>query len=116
MFIFPLPKQNFLCSTPLFQELRCRLDLKQKAILITGAGGGTGGGKGIKLAQLGATLALTDINEASLNNTRNLCTNKDNHYTSAFDIGSTEKCNAFPSLHPLSQNTDALITSSTVPV
>jgi NAD(P)-dependent dehydrogenase (short-subunit alcohol dehydrogenase family) len=41
---------------------------------------------------------LTDINEASLDETCNLCTNTDHHYTSAFDVGSTEKCNEYISV------------------
>jgi NAD(P)-dependent dehydrogenase (short-subunit alcohol dehydrogenase family) len=39
---------------------------ESKIVLITGAGSGIGRGTSIKLAKLGATLALTDINGASL--------------------------------------------------
>jgi NAD(P)-dependent dehydrogenase (short-subunit alcohol dehydrogenase family) len=67
---------------------------EKKIVLITGAGSGIGRGTSVKLASLSATLALTDINEASVNETLDLCTGKD-HITSAFDVGSTEKCNEF---------------------
>jgi len=67
---------------------------EDKVILITGAGSGIGRGTSIKLAQLGAILALTDINSASLNETLDLCTKRD-HFTSAFDVGSSEACNLF---------------------
>ncbi|KAN0095255.1 hypothetical protein V8E51_015966 [Hyaloscypha variabilis] len=67
---------------------------KDKVIIVTGAGSGIGRGPSIKLAQLGATLGLTDINEASLNETLELCTKRD-HFTSSFDVGSTEPCNSF---------------------
>jgi NAD(P)-dependent dehydrogenase (short-subunit alcohol dehydrogenase family) len=69
-----------------------------KIVLIIGAGRGIGRGASIKLAKLGATLALTDINEASLDKTCNLCTSTNHHYTSAFDVGSTEKCNEYVSV------------------
>jgi NAD(P)-dependent dehydrogenase (short-subunit alcohol dehydrogenase family) len=67
---------------------------QNKVILITGAGSGIGRGTSIKMAQLGATLALADINSASLAETLDLCPKAD-HYTSAFDVGSTETCNSF---------------------
>jgi NAD(P)-dependent dehydrogenase (short-subunit alcohol dehydrogenase family) len=65
-----------------------------KVIIITGAGSGIGRATAIKLASLGATLALTDINETSLAETFSLCEAHD-HFISAFDVGSTEPCNIF---------------------
>jgi len=67
---------------------------KDKVIIITGAGSGIGRATAIKLAGLGATLALTDINPISLAETLSLCEAHD-HFTSAFDVGSTEPCNTF---------------------
>jgi NAD(P)-dependent dehydrogenase (short-subunit alcohol dehydrogenase family) len=65
-----------------------------KVILITGAGSGIGRATSIKLSRLGATLALTDINNPPLSSTLALCSPGD-HLTSAFDIGCTSSCNAF---------------------
>jgi len=67
---------------------------EDKVILCTGTGSGIGRATAIKLSQLGATLALTDINASSLSETLSLC-EKGDHFTSAFDIGSTESCNTF---------------------
>jgi NAD(P)-dependent dehydrogenase (short-subunit alcohol dehydrogenase family) len=67
---------------------------KNKVILCTGAGSGIGRATSIKLSQLGATLALTDINSSSLSETLSLCDQGD-HFISPFDIGSTEACNNF---------------------
>lgn len=67
---------------------------QDKVFLITGAGSGIGRATTIKLSKLGATLAFTDINSDSLVDTLSLC-QKGDHFTSAFDVGSTEPCNAF---------------------
>jgi NAD(P)-dependent dehydrogenase (short-subunit alcohol dehydrogenase family) len=67
---------------------------ENKVILITGAGSGIGRATSVKLSQLGATLALTDINSTSLTETLTLCSTGD-HLISAFDIGSTEACTTF---------------------
>jgi NAD(P)-dependent dehydrogenase (short-subunit alcohol dehydrogenase family) len=67
---------------------------ENKVILITGAGSGIGRATSVKLSQLGATLALTDINSTSLTETLTLCSTGD-HLISVFDIGSTEACTTF---------------------
>lgn len=67
---------------------------KDKIILITGSGSGIGRATSIKLSQLGATLALTDINETSLTETVSLCGEAD-CLTSAFNVASSESCNGF---------------------
>ncbi|KUJ19095.1 NAD(P)-binding protein [Mollisia scopiformis] len=65
-----------------------------KVVLITGAGSGIGRATSIKLSHQGATLALTDINPSSLQETLSLCT-PSTHTTSAFDIASPSACNDF---------------------
>jgi NAD(P)-dependent dehydrogenase (short-subunit alcohol dehydrogenase family) len=65
---------------------------KDKVVLITGAGSGIGRATSIKLASLGANLALTDINASSVAETATLCSNSSPatpHFTDAFDIGSS---------------------------
>jgi NAD(P)-dependent dehydrogenase (short-subunit alcohol dehydrogenase family) len=65
-----------------------------KIILVTGAGSGIGRATSIKLSHQGATLALSDINDSSLAETLGLC-EKGDHFTCAFDVGSTDACNIF---------------------
>jgi NAD(P)-dependent dehydrogenase (short-subunit alcohol dehydrogenase family) len=67
---------------------------KGKVVIITGAGSGIGRATSIKLSQQGATLALTDINAISLQETLSFCV-PGSHSTSSFDIASTTSCNEF---------------------
>jgi NAD(P)-dependent dehydrogenase (short-subunit alcohol dehydrogenase family) len=67
---------------------------ENKVILCTGTGSGIGRATAIKLSQLGAILALTDINPTSLSETLSLC-EKGDHMSSAFDIGSSQSCDIF---------------------
>jgi len=65
-----------------------------KIIIVTGAGSGIGRGTSIKMAELGATLALSDINSASVNETLSLC-KPSTHFAASFDVGSTEAANEY---------------------
>ncbi|KAI1758766.1 3-oxoacyl-reductase [Hypoxylon sp. FL1150] len=49
------------------------LDLAGKVILLTGAASGIGRGTAVKLHELGAILAITDVNEAGIAETLSLC-------------------------------------------
>ena len=49
--------------------INCPFSLDNKTILITGAGGGIGRATAVECAKMGAGIMLTDINEASLNET-----------------------------------------------
>lgn len=67
-----------------------------KVVIITGAGSGIGRVAAIKLASLGATVALTDINETALSESLSLCgSTAVEHMISTFDVGSTNECNRF---------------------
>ena len=49
------------------------MDIRHKTIVITGAGRGIGRAIAQQLAERGADLALFDLNEADLEETRSLC-------------------------------------------
>ncbi|OTA58585.1 3-oxoacyl-reductase [Hypoxylon sp. EC38] len=70
--------------------------LAGKMILITGAASGIGRGTAIKLHNLGAILAITDVNETGIAETLELCGGGDaKHYTSILDVSKAvdvEKC------------------------
>lgn len=68
---------------------------KGKVVLVTGAGSGIGRATAIKLASLGATLYISDINEASVGETATLCraeSNCDACTFSLLDVSSSEAC------------------------
>merc|ERR1711939_444819 len=66
-----------------------------KVCLITGAGSGIGRATAQKMASLGATLSLSDINAGGLAQTHELCGGK--HMTKTVDVGSSNTCNDFVS-------------------
>jgi NAD(P)-dependent dehydrogenase (short-subunit alcohol dehydrogenase family) len=70
-----------------------------KVIIVTGAGSGIGRGAAIKMASLGALVAITDINGTALAETVELCQKASRHSTepvsAAFDIGDSEAVNSF---------------------
>lgn len=67
---------------------------KDQVIFITGAGSGIGRATSIKLATLGATLYLTDINSSSLQQTRVLCppTPPSVHSRDILDVSDSTAC------------------------
>lgn len=65
--------------------------LKDKVVLITGAASGIGRATAIKLSQLGAKLALTDVNEAGLLETAE-ATNPAEVITAELDVSNTAQC------------------------
>ena len=60
--------------------------------LITGAASGIGRATALKMASLGASLSLSDINVDGLAETDKLCGG--GHYTEKLDVGSSQACNA----------------------
>lgn len=78
------------------------LKFDNKVILVTGAASGIGRATSLKLAKEGALLALSDINPSGLEETLFLCNGAllasgrvGDHFTSAFDVGSSASANAF---------------------
>ncbi|KAF1347029.1 hypothetical protein BDV97DRAFT_231428 [Delphinella strobiligena] len=68
---------------------------KDQVIFITGAGSGIGRATSIKLAILGATLFLTDINASSLQQTLSLCPQATSpHSTQTLDVSLSAACTA----------------------
>ena len=61
--------------------------------LITGAASGIGRAASIKMAGLGAKLAICDINSDGLNETNKLC--GDEHFVKVVDVASSEACSSF---------------------
>lgn len=64
-----------------------------KVALITGAASGIGRATAIKLASEGATLALSDINRAGLEETNKQC--GDRHYTEISSVADSNACQFF---------------------
>ncbi|KAK6597418.1 hypothetical protein H4I95_09689 [Botrytis cinerea] len=71
-----------------------------KTIIITGAGSGIGRATAIKLASLGASLHLSDINPDSVSKTRELCPHLESpsaqkFYARSLDVSDSQACNTY---------------------
>ncbi|KAM0306944.1 hypothetical protein ACHAO8_010797 [Botrytis cinerea] len=71
-----------------------------KTIIITGAGSGIGRATAIKLASLGASLHLSDINPDSVSKTQELCPHLESpsiqkFYARSLDVSDSQACNTY---------------------
>jgi NAD(P)-dependent dehydrogenase (short-subunit alcohol dehydrogenase family) len=64
-----------------------------KVSLITGAASGIGRATAVKMASLGAKLAISDINFEGLSETNELCGG--GHLAEVVDVASSEACSSF---------------------
>jgi NADP-dependent 3-hydroxy acid dehydrogenase YdfG len=67
---------------------------KEKVIVITGAGSGIGRALAVSFAKNGAFLALSDVNEKGLEETKDLCKNT-SVFTSVFNVSKKEEFQKF---------------------
>jgi len=71
-------------------------NFQQKTVVITGAGSGMGRSMAVQLAQMGATVLISDKNEAGLNETKRLIdTNKGKCKTYQVDVGDKQQIDVF---------------------